>query len=68
MIKIRNTMLAGIRIQMLIFSKYAVEAISHHRAKAQLSHIKILAGLILKNMKATSVAIQIHNTVVAKYL
>jgi hypothetical protein len=41
---------------------------SPHRAKAQLSHINILAGLILKNMKATNVAAQIHNTVVAKYL
>ena len=43
-------------------------AINHHRAKAQLSHIKILAGLILKNMKATNVATHIHNTVVARYL
>jgi hypothetical protein len=68
MIKIRNTMLAGIRIQMLIFSKYAVEAISHHRAKAQLSHIKIFAGFILKNINATKVAMQIQITVVAKYL
>ena len=43
-------------------------AISHHNANAQLSHINTLAGLILKNMKATSVEIHIPNTVVAKYL
>ena len=41
---------------------------SPHRAKAQLSHMKILAGLILKNINATRVEIHIHNTVVAKYL
>ena len=55
-------------IQIFIFNKYAVAAISHHNAKAQLSHIKIFAGLILKNMKATNVAAHIHSTVVAKYL
>ena len=43
-------------------------AISHHRQNAQLSHIKIFAGFILKNMKATKVEIQIPNTVVARYL
>ena len=53
---------------MLILSKYVVAAISHHRAKAQLSHMKTLAGLILKNMKATRVEIHIHSTVVARYL
>ena len=53
---------------MLIFNKYAVAAINHHNAKAQLSHINTFAGLILKNIKATNVAIHIHNTVVAKYL
>ena len=56
------------KIHMLIFNRYAVAAINHHRAKAQLSHIKILAGLILKNMKATNVATHIHSTVVARYL
>ena len=59
---------AGMKIQMLMFNRYAVDAINHHKAKAQLSHIKILAGLILKNMNATNVATHIHNTVVAKYL
>ena len=68
MAKIRNTIAAGIRIQILIFNRYAVDAINHHSANAPLSHIKILAGLILKNMKATNVATHIHNTVVARYL
>jgi hypothetical protein len=67
-VNIRNTITAGINIQMLIFSRYAVAAISHHKLNAQLSHINILAGLILKNMNATKVDIQIHSTVVAKYL
>ena len=43
-------------------------AIIPHKLNAQLSHIKIFAGLILKNIKATSVAIHIHSTVVARYL
>ena len=43
-------------------------AINHHKQKAPLSPIKILAGLILKNMNATKVAAQIPNTVVARYL
>jgi hypothetical protein len=68
MAKIRNTMAAGIRIQMLIFSKYAVDANIHHSANAQLSPMKIFAGFILKNMKATNVAIHIPSTVVARYL
>ena len=59
---------AGINIHMLMFNKYAVAAMSHPNANAQLSHINILAGLILKNMKATKVAAHIHNTVVARYL
>jgi hypothetical protein len=49
-------------------SKYAVAAINHHSANAQLSHMNIFAGLILKNIKATRVEIHIHNTVVARYL
>ncbi len=55
-------------IQILIFSKYVVAAINHHRQNAQLSHINTFAGLILKNMKATKVEIHIHSTVVARYL
>ena len=68
MMKIRNTIHAGINIQIFIFNKYVVAAINHHKQNAQLSHIKIFAGLILKNIKATNVAAHIHNTVVAKYL
>lgn len=68
MMKIRNTIHAGMNIQIFIFNKYAVAAINHHKQNAQLSHIKIFAGLILKNIKATNVAAHIHNTVVAKYL
>ena len=59
---------AGIKIHILIFNKYVVAAISHHKANAQLSHINTLAGLILKNMNATNVEAHIHNTVVARYL
>ena len=58
----------GISIQMLMFSKYVVAAMSHHRQNAQLSPINTFAGLILKNIKATKVEIQIHKTVVARYL
>ncbi len=68
MAKIRNTIHAGINIHILIFNKYAVAAINHHKQNAQLSPIKTFAGFILKNMKATRVEIHIHNTVVAKYL
>jgi hypothetical protein len=66
--KIRNTITAGINIPMLMFNKYAVEAINHHRQNAQLSHINTFAGLILKNIKATRVEIHTPNTVVARYL
>ena len=66
--KIKNTITAGMNIPILMFNRYAVEAINHHRQNAQLSHINTFAGLILKNMKATSVATQTHRTVVAKYL
>lgn len=47
MINIRNTMTAGIKIHILIFNKYAVAAIIHHNANAQLSHMKIFAGFML---------------------
>ena len=65
--KIKNTITAGINIPILMFSRQAVDAITHHKQKAQLSHINTFAGLMLKNMKATSVAAQTHRTVVAKY-
>lgn len=66
--KIRNTITAGMNIHILIFNKYAVDAINHHRANAQLSHINTFAGLILKNINATNVDAHIHSTVVARYL
>jgi hypothetical protein len=65
---IRKTINAGIKIHILILSKYVVAEIIHHKANAQLSHMNTLAGLMLKNMKATRVATHIHNTVVARYL
>ena len=68
MINIKNTITAGMNIPILMFSRYAVEAISHHKQKAQLSHIKTFAGLMLKNMKATNVDAHTHGTVVARYL
>lgn len=68
MANIRNTIHAGINIHILIFNRYAVAAINHHKQNAQLSPMKTLAGLILKNMKATNVDIHIPNTVVARYL
>ena len=66
--KIKNTIIIGISIPILIFSKYVVAAMSHHRQNAQLSPMNTLAGLMLKNIKATKVEIQIPNTVVARYL
>ena len=66
--KIKNTITAGINIPILMFSKYAVDAINHHKQNAQLSHINTFAGLILKNMNATNVEIHTPNTVVARYL
>lgn len=66
--KIKNTIIIGISIPMLMLSKYVVAAINHHKQNAQLSHMNTFAGLMLKNIKATSVEIHIHNTVVARYL
>ena len=65
---IKKTIHAGIKIHILILSKYVVAEIIHHKANAQLSHMNTLAGLMLKNMKATRVATHIHSTVVARYL
>ena len=59
---------AGIKIHIFMFNRYTVAAIKPHNEKAQLSHMKIFAGLMLKNIKATNVAIHIHSTVVARYL
>jgi hypothetical protein len=61
----RKMMTNGMMIPSLMLSIYRSEARNHHRAKAQLSHMNILAGLILKNMNATKIAIKIAITVVA---
>ena len=42
--KIKNTITAGINIHILIFNKYAVDAMIHHSANAQLSHMNTFAG------------------------
>jgi len=63
--KSRKMMMNGIRIPILMLRIYRSEARNHHRANAQLSHINILAGLILKNINATKTAIIIAMTVVA---
>jgi len=67
MIKIANTIRNGINIHILILRIYSIVANIHHSAKAQLSHINIFAGLILKNMNAIKHAIKIQIIVVAKY-
>jgi hypothetical protein len=61
----QNKTINGIKIQILMFSKYSREARNHHSAKAPESHINIFAGLILKNIKAINTAISIAKTVVA---
>ena len=64
----RNKMINGIKIQIqiLILIKQIVEEINHHKQNAQLSPIKTLAGLMLKNKKANKIAIAIPRMVVAK--
>ena len=52
-------------IPILMLRIYNKEARNQPSAKAQLSHINILAGLILKNINATKTAIKIAMTVVA---
>jgi len=68
MINNKNIIIKGMMIPILILRIYSSEARNPHRAKAQLSHINILAGLILKNMNATNTAINIAITVVAIYV
>jgi hypothetical protein len=54
------------RIQNLMFNRYIREETIPHSAKAQESHMKILAGLILKNKNAPSVEARIPTIVVAR--
>lgn len=55
----------GMKIHILIFSKNTREANNHHMAKAQLSHINILAGNTLKNINAAKTAITMATNVLA---
>ena len=64
----KNIITNGTKIPILIFSKYNNEASNHHIAKAQLSHIKIFAGNILKNIKDAKMAVTMTTNVVAIYV
>jgi hypothetical protein len=65
MINSKNKTINGIKIPILIFSKYSNEATNHHIAKAPLSHINIFAGNMLKNIKDAKTAVTIITKVVA---
>jgi hypothetical protein len=58
----------GTIIPILIFNKYNKEANRPHIANAQLSHINIFAGNILKNINDAKIAITITTKVVAIYV
>jgi hypothetical protein len=51
-----------------MFNKNTRDANNHHTANAQLSHINIFAGNILKNINEASIAITIITNVVAIYV
>lgn len=55
-------------IQILIFNKYINDASNPHNAKAQLSHINIFAGKILKNINDAKTAQTITTNVVEMYV
>ena len=61
----KNSIKNGIIIQILIFNKYIRVANNHHMANAPLSHIKIFAGKILKNINDAKTAQTIVTNVVA---
>jgi hypothetical protein len=67
-IKRANITTNGTIIHILIFNKYNNDANKPHIAKAQLSHINIFAGKILKNIKDAKIAITITTKVVAIYV
>ena len=52
-----NNIINGIKIPSLIFNNKIRDERNHHKAKAPLSHINILAGLILYRRKETNTAI-----------
>jgi hypothetical protein len=58
----------GMIIQILIFKRYINAANNPHIAKAPLSHIKIFAGKILKNINEAKTAQTITTNVVAMYV
>ena len=64
----KNNTRNGMIIQILIFKRYINAANSHHIAKAPLSHIKIFAGKILKNINEAKTAHTITTKVVAIYV
>ena len=53
----QNNIMNGIKIPSLILSNRIRDERNHHRAKAPLSHINILAGFILYRRKDTNTAI-----------
>ena len=64
----KNRIKNGIIIHILIFKRYIKAANSHHIANAQLSHINIFAGNILKNINDAKTAQTITTNVVAMYV
>lgn len=64
----KNKIKNGIIIQILIFKTYTNVAKSHHIEKAPLSHMKIFAGNILKNINDAKTAHTITTNVVAMYV
>ncbi|MBQ2600583.1 hypothetical protein II582_04415 [bacterium] len=61
----KNSIKNGIIIQILIFNKYISVANNHPIANAPLSHIKIFAGNILKNINDAKTAQTMVTNVVA---
>jgi len=57
MINSPNNIINGIKIPSLIFNNKIRDERNHHKANAPLSHINILAGLILYRRKETNTAI-----------
>ena len=64
----KNSIKNGIIIQILIFNRYISVANNHPIANAPLSHIKIFAGNILKNINDAKTAQTITTNVVAMYV
>lgn len=67
-IKGENRIIKGIIIPTLIFSNSTATEINHHKLKAPLSPMNILAGLILNRKNAISIDITTPTSVVAIYI